>query len=423
MLILRGYMGKLLINGKKKLFGEIEISASKNAYLPILAGCVLGNKKITLECYPNYLDTENMCKILQNLGAKVKKHDDVLEVDPQLINKTEIPNELASLVRSSIFMLGAIVGKFRKAKVAYPGGCEIGARPIDIHINGLKKLGVKIIEKHGYIYCDGSKMKPATIILDFPSVGATESLMMASVLLDGETVLYNVAKEPEIEDLQNFLNSMGAKIYGAGTDKIVVQGVKKLGGTTYSPIKDRIVAGTYLIATMMCGGKVTVKGVKSEHLHTVISKLEKSACKFKCKSDTITVTASKRPKSVGKIETAVYPGIPTDLQAQIATLQSISEGSSLLIENVFESRFKYVPELIKMGADINQKDRVLLINGVKTLYGADVTGTDLRGAVSLVLAGLSAEGYTTVDNSQYIDRGYADVVKELSSLGAEIKRL
>ena len=423
MYVLRGPMGKILIDGGRKLFGELEISASKNAYLPILAGCVLGSKKITLKDYPNYLDTENMCKILSNLGAKVKKNNVFIEIDPSYIEKTEIPNELASLVRSSIFMLGAIVGKYRKAKVAYPGGCEIGARPIDIHINGLKSLGVKVVEKHGYIYCDGSNMKPATIILDFPSVGATESLMMASVLLEGETILYNVAKEPEVEDLGKFLNSMGAKISGAGSDKIIVQGVKTLGGTEYSPIKDRIVAGTYMIATMMCGGKTTYKGVKPEYLHTVISKLNKSACKIEAVGDRITVTADRRPRALGRIETAVFPGIPTDLQAQLLALQTISEGASIIVENVFESRYKHIPELKKMGADISQKDRVAVVSGVKTLFGADVVGADLRGTVALVLAGLTAEGYTTVDKSEYIDRGHVDIVKELSTLGAEIKRL
>ncbi len=416
-------MGKILVNGGRKLFGQLEISASKNAYLPILAGTLLGSEKIILNDYPSLLDTENMCKILRNLGAKIEKNDKILEIDPSFIDKTEIPNELASLVRSSIFMLGAIVGKFRKAKVAYPGGCEIGARPIDIHISGLKSLGVKVVEKHGYIYCDGSNMKAGSIILDFPSVGATESLMMASVFLDGQTIIYNAAKEPEVVDLQNFLNSMGANIYGAGTDRVVIEGVKKLKGTIYSPIKDRIVAGSYIIATLMCGGKTTFIGVREEHLHSVISKLQKSVCKIEVKGDRITVTASERPKALGRIETAVFPGFPTDLQAQMLALQTISEGSSIVVENLFESRFKHIPELVKMGADIKQKDRVALINGKERLFGADIVGGDLRGSVALVLAGLCAEGYTTIDKCEYIDRGHADIVKELSSLGAEIKRL
>ena len=247
--------------------------------------------------------------------------------------------------------------------------------------------------------------------------------MMASVLLDGETLLYNVAKEPEIVDLQNFLNMLGAKVYGAGTDKIRIVGVKKLKGGEYSPIKDRIVAGSYMIATLMCGGKTTMKGVPVEFLQAVIGKLNKSACKIDASGVTITVTAQSQPKALGRIETAVFPGIPTDLQPQLLALSTISEGSSIIVENIFESRFKHVPELVKMGADINQKDRVALVSGVKQLYGADVVGADLRGTVALVLAGLSAEGYTTIDKSEYIDRGHIDIVKELSHLGADIRRL
>lgn len=416
-------MSKIIVNGGRKLFGEIEISASKNAYLPILAGTILANKKVTLTNYPSYLDTENMCNILKNLGAKVIKFGDILEIEPQYIDNFVIPNELGSLVRSSIFMLGSIVGKFRKAKVAYPGGCEIGARPIDIHLSGLRQLGVKVIEKHGYIYCDGANMKSSEIVLDFPSVGATESLMMAAVLLKGKTTLFNVAKEPEVQDLQKFLNSMGARVCGAGTDKIEIVGVKSLSGTTYSPIKDRIVAGSYLIGAAMCGGKVTTKGVGERLLRSVISKLHKTACKIESKNDRITLIAEKRPKAIEKIETAVFPAFPTDLQAQILALQTISEGNSIIVENLFENRFKHIPELVKMGADIKHKDRTAFVRGRDKLYGADVVGGDLRGTVALVLAGLCAEGYTTIDKAEYIDRGHIDIVRELSSLGAEIKRV
>ena len=416
-------MAKILVNGGRKLFGEVEVSSSKNAYLPILAGTILSSEKVTLLNYPNYLDTENMCNILKNLGAKVFKFGDILEIEPQYIDNVVIPHELGSLVRSSIFMLGSIVGKFRKAKVAYPGGCEIGARPIDIHLSGLRQLGVKVVEKHGYIYCDGTNMKPSEIVLDFPSVGATESLMMASVFLKGKTILYNVAKEPEVVDLQNFLNSMGAKVRGAGSDRIEIYGVKHLRGTTYAPIKDRIVAGSFLIATAICGGKVTTKGVDERHLRAVISKLHKTACKIEVKNDRITLTADKRPKAIEKIETAVFPAFPTDLQAQILALQTISEGNSIIVENLFENRFKHIPELIKMGAQIKQKDRTAFIKGREKIYGADVVGGDLRGTVALVLAGLGAEGYTTIDRAEYADRGHVDIVKEFSMLGAEIKRL
>jgi len=413
-------MSKLVINGGKKLYGEIDVCSSKNAYLPILAGCILCENKIILHNYPHFTDTKSMCKILENLGGKVVHIDNSIEADMGDANKFEIPCELAGLLRSSIFALGAILGRFKKAKVAYPGGCEIGARPIDIHLAGLRKLGVKIIEKHGYIYCDGSNMRGDKIVLDFPSVGATENLMMASVLTKGETILFNVAKEPEIVDLQNFLNTLGAKISGAGTEKIIIQGVEKLHGGEYTPMRDRVIAGTYALAVNMCGGKVAFRSICPDFLSSVLSKLD---CKIQFKKNGFIIQSDSRPKSISKIETAVYPGIPTDLQAQLMALQCISDGTSVITENLFESRYKHVPELIKMGADIIVKDRVAIIKGVSKLYGAEVNGADLRGTSALILAGLVAEGYTTVNNLQFIDRGYENIESELANLGADIKRL
>ena len=416
-------MSKFLIHGGRKLFGELQISAAKNAYLPILAACVLCDGKVELHNYPYYSDTESMCKILSKLGAKLKISDGVLCVDGSSIFSHSIESELASLVRSSIFMLGALLGRFKKAKVAYPGGCEIGARPIDIHLESFRKLGVEVSERHGYIHCDASKMHSGRVVLEFPSVGATESLMMASVLSKGETKILNAAKEPEIVDLQNFLNKMGAKVSGAGSDEVKIEGVKTLNSCSFTPIKDRIIAGTYIIATAMCGGDVTICGAKPEHLASLIDKLDKTACLIEAKDDKIRVQASGRPLSLGKIETSVYPGLPTDLQAQILALQTISEGSSIICENVFESRFKHVPELIKMGANVAIKDRVAFVRGVPKLYGAAVTGLELRGTAALVLAGLVAEGYTTVSGARHIDRGYHKIEDELSSLGADIQRV
>lgn len=416
-------MSRLIINGGNRLNGELEISSSKNAYLPILAGCILSDGKVTLHRYPNYTDTDNMCNILKHLGGKIERHNNVLEVDCSSISKYDIPTDLAMVVRSSIFALGAIISRFRRAKVAYPGGCEIGSRPIDIHLSGLRQLGVKIVEKHGYIYCDGNNMHNANIVLDFPSVGATENLMMASVLVKGETVLYNCAKEPEIVDLQNFLNKLGAKVSGAGTDRIIINGVKKLGGGEYTPIRDRIIAGTYIIACAMCGGDVLLKGANPLFLHSLISKIDKYACQIECEYDKIRVKSLGKPLSLGKVETAVYPGFPTDLQAQILALQTISSGSCMIVENLFESRFKQVPELIKMGASIHIKDRIAIVKGVDKLFGADVIATDLRGSASLVLAGLSAEGYTTLNSTKFIDRGYERIEEELSQLGGDIKRV
>ena len=416
-------MEKLLINGGKKLFGEIEIGSAKNSFLPILAGCILVDGVVRLHKYPKLLDTENMCEILRYIGGKIEKDGSDLIVDTSSLSSFSIPSDLTGLLRSSVFALGAIIGRFKEAKIAYPGGCAIGARPIDIHIDGLKKLGVKIDEDHGYIYCDGKNMHSETIFLDFPSVGATENLVMASVLTKGITTLYNCAKEPEIVDLQNFLNKMGAKISGAGTECIRVEGVEELSGGDFTPIPDRIVAGTYLIAGVMCGGDITLKNVNPHHMQSFLSKLSYSACKIDVKYDSIRVRNDVRPIALRKVETAVYPGIPTDLQAQIMALECVSRGPCMIVENVFESRFKHVPELIKMGADIIIKDRVALVRGVDKLSGADLYGADLRGTAALVLAGICAKGSTTIHNVSHVDRGYECIERDLSLLGADIKRV
>lgn len=416
-------MEKLLINGGNKLFGELEIGSAKNSYLALLAASILVDGKVSLHRYPNYTDTENMCEILKHIGAKIEKEDRTIVIDSSSLKTFSIPNKLTSLVRSSIFTLGAIIGRFKEAKIAYPGGCEIGARPIDIHIAGLRKLGVVVEEKHGYIYCDGRNMHSDNIILDFPSVGATENLIMASVLTKGETTIYNAAKEPEIVDLQNFLNKLGAKVSGAGTECIKINGVQKLFSGEFTPISDRIIAGTYMIAACICGGDVTLKHVNPLHMQSFISKLNNSACKIETGYDKIRVTSNGQPISLKKVETAVYPGIPTDLQAQIMALECISNGSCMIVENLFESRFKHVPELLKMGADIFLKDRVAIVRGVKNLFGAEVYGMDLRGTSALILAGLKANGYTKVNNVFHVDRGYENIEDNLASLGADIKRI
>lgn len=416
-------MSKFLINGGNKLFGELEISSAKNSYLTLLAASILVDGEVILHRYPKFSDTENMCEILKHIGSKIAKQNKSLVIDNTGLNVFSIPNNLTSLVRSSIFTLGAIIGRFKQAKIAYPGGCEIGARPIDIHLAGLKKLGVKIEERHGYIYCDGKNMHSDNIILDFPSVGATENLIMASVLTKGETTIYNCAKEPEIVDLQNFLNSLGAKISGGGTECVKIVGVNRLNSGRFTPISDRIIAGTYAICCAMCGGDITLKSVNPLHMQSFISKLNKTACKIDVKCDSIRVVSNQRPQSLQKVETAVYPGIPTDLQAQIMALECVSNGSCIIVENLFESRFKHVPELLKMGADITLKDRVAIVRGVENLLGAEVYGKDLRGTAALVLAGLCAKGYTTVNNINFVDRGYENMEKELSILGADIKRI
>lgn len=424
-------MDKFLIKGGKKLGGAARITSAKNAFLPILAGCILCDKPITLcEC-PEYVDIVNMTKILENLGAKVETscpdgeiHNNCnLTIDCGNLCSSAISQELASCLRSSIFSLGSILGKQKKAKVAYPGGCAIGARPIDLHIKGLKALNVKIIDKHGYLTCDGSNMRGGVVNLDFPSVGATENIMLAATKTKGTTKIINAAKEPEIVDLANFLSKFGAKIYGAGTSTVTIEGVESLGGGTYTPIPDRIIAGTYLIAALALGGEVEFQNFRPEHNQALLEKVKQTNAKIKIKNNTLYVKIDGRPKAISKIETSPYPGYPTDLQAQMLALQTISKGTSIVVENLFETRFKHVPELVKMGAEITVKDRTAIIRGVEKLYGANIEAADLRGGVALAIASLAASGHSTLSNVNLIDRGYYKFEETFSLLGADIKRI
>jgi len=414
---------KLIINGGKKLFGSVIVEGAKNAILPILAGVILCDGKIEITNCVDISDVRCMREILQNMNVSSLAEESTLYIDTTKIENQKITHDLTQKVRASIFMLGAMLGRFRKASIAFPGGCKIGARPIDLHIKAFKALGVKVVEKHGYIYCDAENMKSGNIVFDFPSVGATESLMMCATLLKGKTRLFGVAKEPEIVCLQAFLNVMGAKVSGAGTDCIEIEGVKRLHGGQFEVIPDRIVAGTYLIAAATCGKDVTVHRAYASHNEALLSFLKQTACQIDVYSDKIRVRADKRLLSIDKIQTLPYPFFPTDLQPQMMVLQSVSDGVCALAENIFENRFSLVPELNKMGANIVVKDRTAVISGVQKLYGADVSASDLRAGSALVIAGMKAEGYTTISNVHYIDRGYERIEEKYSSLGADIKRI
>ncbi len=416
-------MQKFFINGGKRLYGKIKVDCAKNAILPIMAGAILVNGEVILENVPPYSDVLNMIEILKNLGISVLWQENNLIINARSIINSIVPSLLASTLRSSVFCLGPLLARMKSAKVAYPGGCDIGLRPIDMHISSLRLLGAKIVEKNGYIYANGENMQGSDIILDFPSVGATENIIMAGVLTEGITRIFNPAKEPEIEDLQNFLNSAGAKIEGAGTNMITIEGVKKLCSTKYKTIPDRITAGSYLLAVAMCGGEVEIDNFIAHHNHALLSKLAQSACQLDIEGDKIKVKAKGRLESIGEIETAVYPGFPTDLQPQMMALASISKGYSLFVENLFESRFHHVPELIKMNADIRFKSKVCVVSGREKLYGAEVNAHDLRGGMALVMAGLVAEGYTTISGINFIDRGYYHLEENLAMLGADIKRM
>lgn len=415
-------MENLYIKGGRELQGSLEVKSAKNSLLPILSATLISNKDIVIKKVALFSDVIYMTRIITSLGGKVEFNDDNLIINTSNADKYIVKDEFTKKVRSSIFLLGPLLSRFGRARVSYPGGCNIGNRPIDLHIKGLKCLNVKIEEKHGYINCDGRNMKSGEVHLDFPSVGATENIIMASVRLKGVTVIYNAAREPEIEDLQNFLNSMGCNVKGAGTSTIVITGVEDFIPCEYIPLSDRIISGTYLIAGAMCGGNIRLVGAKKEHNLALINKLKQSGVRIKSGVDYIEISSKKKLRSISNIETQPYPGFPTDLQNQILTMQTISKGTSVIVENLFESRFKICNELIRMGADIKVKDRMAIIKGVNNLSGANVVASDLRGGAGLVLAGLVADGYTTIEDIYHIDRGYLSIEEDLCKLNAEIKR-
>jgi len=417
------YNDKFMVVGGKELEGCVTIQSCKNSVLPILAGCVLCDKPIEIKNVPDLLDVKNMFEILKGLGVQIHNENKDCHIDCSNITSTTLNQDLCKALRSSIFLLGPMLARMGQATISYPGGCDIGNRPIDLHLNGLEKLGVKITKRHSLIYCDGHNMNSGTIHLDFPSVGATENLMMSAVFLKGTTKLINVAKEPEIVDLQNFLNSMGCNISGAGTAEITITGVDKLHGTQYTPMGDRIVAGTLMLATAITGGNIILKNTDFKNNQSLILKLLSVGCQIDIKNDIICITSNGRLPSIDLIDTQVYPGFPTDLQAQMLTLQSVSDGVSIICENLFENRYKHAKELIKMGANIILRDRVAVVKGVGELTGAPVEATDLRAGAGLVLAGLKAKGYTTINNAYHIDRGYEQFENLLSNLGADIKRI
>jgi len=416
-------MGKFLINGGHRLQGRVRVTGAKNSILPILAAAILTSKTVRIHDCPRLLDVENMLEILRILGCQVTWLDDVITIDPSNIRSWELPEYLTKELRSSIVMLGPILGRCRRAKLTYPGGCEIGLRPIDLHLKGLKQLNAKIDESHGYIVCEGADMIGTEILLDYPSVGATENIMLAAVNAKGQTIIRNAAKEPEIIDLQNFINAMGGKVWGAGSNSIIIQGTSDLHEVDYRVIPDRIVAGTYMVAAAITGGDLWIENVIIEHLYPIISKLREAGCEIQANGQELHIIGPKRPSSVHLLETLPHPGFPTDMQAQMLALLTVADGTSVIIENIFENRYKHVAELIRMGAQVTIKDRMAVIKGVESLTGAAVEAKDLRGGAALVLAGLRAKGTTEVSNIYLIDRGYEELDKQLCALGAEIQRI
>ena len=409
------------IIGGERLSGRVDIPAAKNAVLPILAACLLTSDRVELENCPLLEDIENMRRILEALGCRAARSGDHLTVWPAGASSHEMPDALSKLLRSSIFMMGPLLGRFRKASVTYPGGCDIGLRPIDLHLKGLRELGVDIREEHGRIYCDGANMRAADVLLDFPSVGATENLMMAAVLTKGETVIRNAAREPEIVDLQSFINAMGGKVTGAGSGIVRVTGVSSLHGAVYRPIPDRITAGTLLCAAAMTGGEIELSGGRGDCMDAVLSKLREAGCFVGESGEGVRLTSPRRLRAVD-VFTQPYPGFPTDMQAQLMALACVAEGTSILVENVFESRFNHASQLVRMGADITIHHRTAVVRGGR-LTGARVTAKDLRAGAALVLAGLAADGVTEVEDVALIDRGYERLENTLTALGGMVKRI
>ncbi len=416
-------MDKYIIDGGEKLYGVISMQSAKNTVLPLLAASILTDEQVKIRGIPNIVDVENMFRILSELGCKIKRQKDCAVIDSSNAVSHEIPPRLTKELRSSVFMLGSVLTRFGRAKISYPGGCDIGLRPIDLHLSGLKRLGVEITEIGGYIECKADNLVGAEIMLDFPSVGATENIILAAVKAKGLTVIRNAAKEPEIIDLQNFLNAMGANVRGAGGGTVVIEGVKKLRGVDYLPIGDRIEAGTYLIATAVCGGEIETQGVRAENIAALLHKLRENGCKIHTKNDRIVLQSARRLQAVPLVETMPFPGFPTDLQAQYAALCTVANGTTLVVENLFETRYKYAAELKRMGADITVRDRTAVIRGVERLHGAKVTAGDLRGGAALVIAALCAEGQSEVLDLSHVDRGYADFEYKLKKLGAKIRRV
>ena len=412
-------MSSFIIEGGTKLKGEVRISGSKNASLPIIAASILNGGKTTLYNVPNIHDTQITLKILKKLGCKIKKNKEKIEINSTYITQKEISEDLMREMRSTVILAGALIGRFKEATFSYPGGCDIGARPIDLHLKAFKKLGINIEEEYGFIRCSCDKIIGTNIDLDFPSVGATENIILASVLAEGKTTITNAAREPEIVDLVKMLRKMGAKISGEGTNIIEINGVKKLEDVKYRIMPDRIEAGTFLCAGAITGGNIKIINAIPEYLVPIISKLEEANCKIKIENNIIIIDAPQRLKAI-EIKTMPYPGFPTDLQSIFGTVLSVAKGTSIITENIFENRFRYLAELKRMGAKIKQENNVAIISGVKRLSGTAVQSTDLRGGAAMVLAGLEAKGITKVSNIEYILRGYEDIDKKLNKLGANI---
>ena len=417
-------MPDIYIEGERRLNGELKIQGSKNAVLPIIAATVLVDGETVIKNCPDISDVRCSIKILEQLGAKCKFEDNCLVIDTTSLNDYLISEELMREMRSSSLFLGGILGRTGKTVISSPGGCELGPRPIDIHIKSMKLLGAEISQQNGYIvFTAENGLKAHNIILPFPSVGATENTIIGAVFAKGTTVIENCAKEPEIVELVRFLNNAGASIYGAGTDKITIEGVNKLNSTVFTVDFDRIVATTYITAAAITGGDIFLTDVDVKQLSAVISVYSELGCEFYCGENTIRVVVKDRLKSISTVKSQVYPGFPTDAGPLLISALSVANGTGIFVETIFENRYAFAYELKRLGAKIKTEGNVAVVHGQKHLYGAECISTDLRGGAALVVAGLGARGITKIGKTEYIKRGYENIVRDLAVLGADIKEI
>lgn len=418
-------MDKIIVNGGRKLNGEITVQGAKNSVLPILVATLLVDGVSVIHNCPLLSDVDATIKILQYLGCTVNRENHTVIVDSTNVFRDDVPDNLMREMRSSIVFLGGILGRMGRAKLSTPGGCEIGLRPIDLHLSAMEQFGATVTTEDGFIICSsgGNGLQGTRITLSFPSVGATENIILAATCATGTTIISNAAREPEISDLADFLNRCGAKIRGAGDSTVVIEGVEKLTPAEHTVIPDRIVASTYLIATAMTGGKIQINSIVPSHIAPIIQPLRESGCKIEVNKKQVILESPKILKRIRMIRTMPHPGFPTDVQAQIMALTTVADGTSVIVENIFESRFKHIGELLRFGAKIHVEGRMAVIEGVNHLNGANVRATDLRGGSAMILAGLQARGITEITEIHHIDRGYEAPEKTLSELGADIKRV
>lgn len=416
-------MEQYVIKGGNPLYGEVEIGGAKNAALAILAAAIMTDETVTIDNLPNVRDINVLLQAIEEIGAHVERVDiHKVKINGSFIRGVNVDNEFIRRIRASYYLIGALLGKYKHAEVALPGGCDIGSRPIDLHMKGFRSMGADIDIAHGLVIARAKELKGTHIYMDKVSVGATINIMMAAAMADGKTVIENAAKEPHVVDVANFLNSMGANIRGAGTDVIRIVGVEKLHATEYSVIPDQIEAGTFMFAVAAAGGNVLVKNVIPKHLEATTAKLLEVGCQVEEFDDSVRVISDGHLRHT-QVTTLPYPGFPTDMQPQMAVLLGIADGTSTVTESIFENRFKYVDELTRMGADIKVESNIAIINGVKRYTGARVNAPDLRAGAALVIAGLAAEGITVVDDIYYIQRGYEALEEKLTKIGAKIARV